>query len=118
MHQGVTRNSKYNKNTGRVNLDFNANAKLKIGISILNSRSNRNIVTNDDAVGGAFAGSHFYPSNMPVFKDDETYQRIFTIHHPLDTLDQAKIDIVTGRFLGTANTEYEFFTSTAFKIKF
>lgn len=118
MQQGVIRNSEYNRNTGRVNLDFNANAKLKIGTSILYSRSNRNIVTNDDAISGAFAGSHFYPSNMSVFKDDGTYQRIPTIDHPLATVDQAKIGMVTGRFLGTLNAEYEFLPALRLKSSF
>ena len=118
MQQGVIRNSEYNRNTGRVNLDFNANAKLKIGTSILYSRSDRNIVTNDDAISGAFAGSHFYPSNMSVFKDDGTYQRIPTIDHPLATVDQAKIGMVTGRFLGSVNAEYEFIPALRLKSSF
>ena len=118
MQQGVIRNSEYNRSTGRVNLDFNANSKLKIGTSILYSRSNRALVQNDDNISGAFSGSHFYPSNLPVLKPDGTYQRIPTIDHPLATVDEAKISMVTGRFLGTVYAEYEFIPGLRLKSNF
>lgn len=118
MQQGVIRNSQYDRSTGRVNLDFNANAKLKVGTSILYSRSDRAIVQNDDNISGAFSGSHFYPSNMPVYKTDGTFQRIPTIDHPLATVDEADISMNTGRFLGTVFGEYEFIPGLRLKSSF
>lgn len=108
MQEGLIRNTRYNRNTGRVNLDFDATDDLKMGTSVLYSDSQRDIVQNNDNIAGAFAGSHFYPSNMPVFQEDGSYNRIPTIDHPLATVDEAEIGMETGRFLGTVYGEYIF----------
>lgn len=118
MQEGLIRNTEYDRKTGRVNLDFTVSSKLDMGTSILYSRSHRDIVQNNDNISGAFAGSHFYPSNMPVFQEDGSYNRIPTIDHPLATVDQAKIDMETGRFLGTIYGEYSFFPGLQLKSTF
>lgn len=116
--EGLVRNSEFERSTGRVNLDFTVNSKLKMGTSTLYSRTERKIVRNNDAIGGAFSGSYFYPSNIPVFEDDGTYNRIPTIDHPLATVDQAKIGMETGRFLGTVYGEYSFLPGLRLKSTF
>ncbi len=118
MQEGLIRNSEFERNTGRVNLDFSVSPKLKMGTSTLYSRTKRKIVTNNDAIGGAFAGSYFYPSNIPVFKEDGTYNRIPTIDHPLATVDQAKIGMETGRFLGTIYGELSILSGLRLKSTF
>ena len=118
MQEGLIRNSEFERNTGRVNLDFSVSPKLKMGTSTLYSRTKRNIITNNDAIGGAFAGSYFYPSNIPVFKEDGTYNRIPTIDHPLATVDQAKINMETGRFLGTIYGELSILSGLRLKSTF
>jgi TonB-linked SusC/RagA family outer membrane protein len=118
MQEGPVRNSDYNRNTGRVNLDFAVNKKLDMGTSVLYSRTNRGIVPNSDNIAGAFAGSFFYPSNLPVFQDDGTYNRIPTIDHPLATVDQTDIGMETGRFLGTIYAEYSFLPGLRLKSTF
>ncbi len=118
MQEGLIRNSEFERNTGRVNLDFTVSSKLKMGTSILYSRTKRKIIRNNDAIGGAFAGSYFYPSNIPVYKEDDTYNRIPTIDHPLATVDQAKIAMETGRFLGTIYGEYSILSGLRLKSTF
>jgi TonB-linked SusC/RagA family outer membrane protein len=104
--EGLIRNQKFDRTTGRVNLDFTVNSKLKMGTSILYARTNRDIVRNNDNISGAFGTTHFYPSNKPVFNEDGSYFRIPTIDHPLAVVDQAKIDMETSRFLGNFYGEY------------
>jgi TonB-linked SusC/RagA family outer membrane protein len=118
MQEGLIRNSEFERNTGRVNLDFTVSPKLKMGTSTLYSRTKRKIIRNNDAIGGAFAGSFFYPSNIPVFKEDGTYNRIPTIDHPLATVDQAKINMETGRFLGTVYGELSIISGLRLKSTF
>jgi len=118
MQEGPIRNSEYSRNTGRVNLDFTVNKKLDMGTSVLYSRTNRDIVPNSDNIAGAFAGSFFYPSNMPVYQDDGSFNRIPTIDHPLATVDETEIGMETGRFLGTVYAEYSFLPGLRLKSTF
>lgn len=51
MQEGLIRNSEFERNTGRVNLDFTVSPKLKMGTSTLYSRTKRKIIRNNDAIG-------------------------------------------------------------------
>ncbi len=100
MQEGLIRNQEFDRTTGRVNLDFTVNSKLKMGTSILYARTKRQIIANNDNIAGAFGSTHFYPTNRPVLNADGSYNRMPTIDHPFATVDQAKISMETGRFLG------------------
>lgn len=106
MQEGLIRNQKFDRTTGRVNLDFTVSSKLKMGTSILYARTKRKIIRNNDNISGAFGATHFYPSNRPFFNDDGTYFRMPTIDHPLAIVDQAKVAMETNRFLGNFYGEY------------
>ncbi len=116
--EGLIKNSGFERFSGRVNMDFRVNSKLNMGTSMLYSRSNRDIVPNSDNIAGAFAGSHFYPSNMEVLDADGNYNRIPTIDHPLATINDVDIQMETGRFLGTVFAEYTFLPGLRLKSSF
>ena len=118
MQEGLIRNQEFDRTTGRVNLDFTVNSKLKMGTSTLYAKTKRQIIRNNDNIAGAFGATHFYPSNRPVFNDDGSYFRMPTIDHPLAIVDQAKVDMSTDRFLGNAYAEWSILPGLRLKSTF
>lgn len=118
MQEGLIRNQEFDRTTGRVNLDYTVNSKIKMGTSILYAKTNRQIIRNNDNIAGAFGATFFYPSNRPVFNDDGSYFRMPTIDHPLAIVDQAKIEMSTDRFLGNAYGEWSILPGLRLKSTF
>ncbi len=118
MQEGLIRNQEFDRTTGRVNLDFNINSKLKMGTSILYAKTKRQIIRNNDNIAGAFGATFFYPSNRPVFNEDGSYFRMPTIDHPLAIVDQAKVAMSTDRFLGNAYGEWSIIQGLRLKSTF
>lgn len=118
MQEGLIRNQEFDRTTGRVNLDFTVNSKLKMGTSILYSKTKREIIRNNDNIAGAFGATFFYPTNRPVFNDDGSYFRMPTIDHPLAIVDQAKVGMRTDRFLGNAYGEWSILPGLRLKSTF
>ena len=118
MQEGLIRNQEFDRTTGRVNLDFNINSKLKMGTSILYAKTKRQIIRNNDNIAGAFGATFFYPSNRPVFNEDGSYFRMPTIDHPLAIVDQAKVAMSTDRFLGNAYGEWSILPGLRLKSTF
>lgn len=116
--EGLIKNTQFERTSGRVNLDYEVNPKFDMGTSVLYSRSKRNIIENSDNISGAFAGSHFYPSNLPVYDSEGNYNRIPTIDHPLAAVDETDINMETGRLLGSVYGEYSLLPGLRLKSTF
>src|SRR5690606_22595911 len=67
QQEGIVAPSAFDRKTGRLNLDILATDKLKLGTSMLYSRSTRNRVQNDDNINGALGGTHFFPPNLAPY---------------------------------------------------
>lgn len=118
--EGVLKSMDFDRTTGRINLDYSPlrNDKLKMGTSILYSRSNRARQRNDDALAGGIGGVMFYPSNVPVYNEDGSYYKIPTVDHPLAVINDTYISMITNRVLGSAFAEYEFIPQLRLKSSF
>jgi len=73
--EGIVRPTRFERKSIRANIDFSASDKLKFGTSIFYTNSQRNRLQNGNNINSAVANSFFYPSNIPIYNEDGTYNR-------------------------------------------
>ncbi|MGA0558460.1 SusC/RagA family TonB-linked outer membrane protein [Larkinella sp. VNQ87] len=73
--EGLIKPTLFNRKSFRANIDFAASDVLRFGTSILYTNSKRNRVQNGNNTSSALANAFFYPSNIPIYNADGTYNR-------------------------------------------
>jgi TonB-dependent starch-binding outer membrane protein SusC len=104
---GIIKPSKFDRKTGRVNLDYTVTDKLKVGTSLLYSRNFRNRVRNDNNIFGALGAAYFLPTNVPIYNPDGSYLKFSIFENPVAAVKEVDISMVTNRFLASVYGEYE-----------
>nr|WKN34242.1 TonB-dependent receptor [Tunicatimonas sp. TK19036] len=116
--EGVMKGSDFTRNSGRVNLDFYPTNKLKVGTSILYSRTDRSRLRNDDNISGVLGGVFFFPPNLPYYQPDGSYTKYSIFENPIAGVTESEISMLTNRFLGSVYGEYEFFPGLSLRSSF
>ncbi len=115
---GINKPSVFDRKTGRINLDYSATDKLKIGTSILYSRNFRNRVRNDNNIFGAIGAAYFLPTNQPIFNPDGSYLKFSIFENPVAAVNEVDIGMVTNRVLANVYGEYEIAEGLLFRSTF
>jgi TonB-dependent starch-binding outer membrane protein SusC len=105
--EAIIRPSNFNRTTARVNLDFSITDKLKVGTSLLLSRSIRNRGQNDASPYGALTSANFMPPNLPVYQPDGSYTKFTSVENPVAAANEQNYKMATNRFLGNLFVDYE-----------
>ena len=115
---GINKPSVFDRKTGRINLDYSATDKLRIGTSILYSRNFRNRVRNDNNIFGAIGAAYFLPTNQPIFNPDGSYLKFSIFENPVAAVNEVDIGMVTNRVLANVYGEYEIAEGLLFRSTF
>lgn len=115
---GIIKPSEFDRKTGRVNLDFTATEKLKVGTSILYSRNFRNRVRNDNNIFGALGAAYFLPTNQPIYNPDGSYLKFSIFENPVAAVNEVDISMITNRVLANVYGEYEILDGLLFRSTF
>ncbi|MFO0265963.1 MAG: SusC/RagA family TonB-linked outer membrane protein, partial [Cyclobacteriaceae bacterium] len=115
---GIIKPSEFDRKTGRVNLDFTATEKLKVGTSILYSRNFRNRVRNDNNIFGALGAAYFLPTNQPIYNPDGSYLKFSPFENPVAAVNEVDISMITNRVLANVYGEYEILDGLLFRSTF
>ena len=71
--EGIVKNTKFERYSGRLNLDHVATDKLTLGITMGYNYSKNRRVRNDNNIFGAVSVATLWPATIPVFNDDGSF---------------------------------------------
>jgi TonB-dependent starch-binding outer membrane protein SusC len=111
---GLIRPSTFDRNSGRLNLDFMVTPRLKLGTSSTYSVSTRNRSLNGNAIEGGLSTAFFYPSNYPIYNADGTYYRPFW-ENPVAVSNETDYTMKTTRLIGSVYADWEITDGLLFK---
>ncbi len=97
--EGIMKPVMFNRKSFRSNIDFSASDHLKFGTSIFYSNSQRNRIQNGNNINSALANAFFYPSNIPAYNDDGSYNRPVW-ESPLAIVNETDYLMNTNRIIG------------------
>lgn len=112
--EGLIRPSKFERTSGRLNLDFLATDKLKFGTSVMYSTTTRNRSANGNDIQGSLTTAFFYPTNIPIYNADGTYNKPLW-ENPVAVANETDYTMKTKRLIGSVFAEYEIFPGLAFR---
>jgi len=112
--EGLIRPSKFERTSGRLNLDFLATDKLKFGTSMMYSSTTRNRSANGNDIQGSLTTAFFYPTNIPIYNTDGTYNKPLW-ENPVAVANETDYTMKTSRLIGSVFAEYEIFPGLAFR---
>lgn len=113
--KGIMRNNDYIRQTGRVNLDYKVNDKLKFGTSVLYSRSDRTRSDNDNNIFGALGAAFFNPPNLPDRQPDGSLTKFSIFENPIAVAEFQDLKMITNRVLANIFGEWEITDYLTFK---
>ena len=97
--EGIMKPVEFNRKSFRTNIDFSASDKLKFGTSIFYSNSQRNRIQNGNNINSALANAFFYPSNIPAYNEDGSYNRPVW-ESPIAIVNETDYLMNTNRIIG------------------
>ncbi len=112
---GIMKGTNFKRYTGRVNLDFDATDKIKLGTSILYSRNDRTRVGNDDNISGAMGGAYFLPPNLPAYAADGSFTKFSIFENPIAVVQFDDRKMAVNRILANIYGEWEILPNLKFK---
>jgi TonB-linked SusC/RagA family outer membrane protein len=112
--EGIMKPTKFDRKTFRVNLDFAASDAIKFGTSIFYSTSKRNRIQNGNNTTSALANAFFYPSNVPVYLADGTYNRPVW-ENPIAIVNEMDYLMNTDRIIGNVFGDWEITSGLVFR---
>lgn len=112
---GILKGNNFKRYTGRVNLDFDATDKIKLGSSILYSRNDRTRIGNDDNISGAMGGAYFLPPNIPPYQADGTFTKFSIFENPIAVVQYDDRKMAVNRILANVYGEWEILPYLKFK---
>jgi TonB-linked SusC/RagA family outer membrane protein len=115
LQKGIMKNNDYERQTGRINLDYKANDRLKFGTSILYSRSNRTRSDNDNNIFGALGAAFFNPPNLPARQPDGSLTKFSIFENPIAVAEFQDLKMRTNRVLANFFGEWEITDYLTFK---
>jgi TonB-linked SusC/RagA family outer membrane protein len=113
--EGIIKPVTFERTNGRVNLDFNANDKLKFTTSMMYANTDRDGGIYGGAITGVMASTAFLPTNIPPYQTDGSYTKFSIFENPIAATDEIVREMKGNRFLGTATGQYEFMPNLSLK---
>lgn len=112
--EGIMKPVMFNRKSFRTNIDFSASDKLKFGTSIFYSNSRRNRIQNGNNINSALANAFFYPSNIPPYNEDGTYNRPVW-ESPLAIVNETDYLMNTNRIIGNFFADWKIVDGLVFR---
>lgn len=108
--EGIMINSGYKRGTGRLNLDYDANDKLKIGANLSLSRYKNMRVSTEDGDRSLIQVALKKSPSMPVYNADGTYYNgdVSGFMNPVAWANKVKYENEVSSVAGNAYGEYTF----------
>jgi TonB-linked SusC/RagA family outer membrane protein len=118
FQDGITKRNNFLRRSGRLNLDFAANDRLNVGMSILYARTDRQRTGNDNNINGAISAAFFNPPNIPVRQPDGSFTKFSIFENPQAVVDFQDLVMNVNRLLASAYVDYSIMDGLIFKSTF
>ncbi|TGE23342.1 SusC/RagA family TonB-linked outer membrane protein [Hymenobacter metallicola] len=107
--EGIIIGSKFNRGSGRLNLDHSLSDKVKVGTNLTISRSLSTRINNDNNIYGVLSGALLLGAQTPVYNPDGTYGRdVFSsVENPVASAVEPTFNARQGRIIGNFYAEVE-----------
>jgi TonB-linked SusC/RagA family outer membrane protein len=112
--EGIMKPTLFDRKTFRVNLDFAASDAVKFGTSVFYSTSKRNRIQNGNNINSALANAFFYPSNIPIYNADGTYNRPVW-ESPVAIVNETDYLMNTDRIIGNVFGDWKIANGLVFR---
>ncbi|HEV7378675.1 MAG TPA: SusC/RagA family TonB-linked outer membrane protein, partial [Dyadobacter sp.] len=112
--EGIMKPTLFDRKTFRTNLDFSASDAVKLGTSIFYSTSKRNRIQNGNNINSALANAFFYPSNIPIYNADGTYNRPVW-ESPVAIVNETDYLMNTDRIIGNVYGDWKIANGLVFR---
>jgi len=112
--EGIMKPVMFNRKSFRTNIDFSAADWLKFGTSIFYSNSRRNRIQNGNNINSALANAFFYPSNIPAYNEDGSYNRPVW-ESPLAIVNETDYLMNTNRIIGNFFADWTIIEGLVFR---
>jgi len=112
--EGIMKPVMFNRKSFRTNIDFSASEKLKFGTSIFYSNSRRNRIQNGNNINSALANAFFYPSNIPAYNEDGSYNRPVW-ESPIAIVNETDYLMNTNRIIGNFFADWTIIEGLVFR---
>ena len=113
--EGIMRNQEFTRQSGRVNLDFNATDNIKLGTSVLYSRTQRIRADNDDNIFGGLGGAFFFPPNLPERQPDGSLTKFSIFENPIAVAELQDLRMNVNRVLANVYGEWDIIQGLSFR---
>lgn len=112
--EGIMKPVSFDRKSFRTNLDFHVSDKLKFSTSLFYSNNRRNRIQNGNNINSALANAFFYPSNIPAYNEDGTYNRPVW-ESPLAIVNETDYLMNTDRFIGNLFADWTIIDGLVFR---
>ncbi|WP_158280793.1 SusC/RagA family TonB-linked outer membrane protein [Pararcticibacter amylolyticus] len=117
---GIMINSGYKRGTGRLNLDYDASSKLKLGTNLALSRYKNNRVSTEDGDRSLIQVALKKSPSMPIYNADGTYYNsdVSGFINPVNWANKVKYENEVSSVTGNIYGEYTFIPRLVFRTTF
>ncbi|MCB0628299.1 MAG: TonB-dependent receptor [Saprospiraceae bacterium] len=115
--QGIVKNTRFQRYSGRLNLDHVASDKLTLGVTMGYNYSKNRRVRNDNNIFGAVSVATLWPATVPVYNDNGSFASAFGWDNPLATVTLYDNLVTTNRLTSTFFARYELLEGLTFQAK-
>jgi TonB-dependent starch-binding outer membrane protein SusC len=112
--EGIVKPTEFHRRGGRLNFDLDVSKRMKLGANASYSNTTRNRASNGNDVSGALTTAFFYPSNIPIYKSDGSYNKPIW-ENPVAAVNETDYLMKTERLTGNVFSEYKIAKSLVFK---
>lgn len=117
IQDGTIKSTRFDRYTGRLNIDHKLRDNLTIGASIMMSYSKNDRVEGDQTLYGPLPNALSIPAIYPVFNPDGTYNEDGPYANPVAIIDHTINQAFTNRNNGNIFLEYKFLNGFTFTSK-
>lgn len=114
-NEGIIESSRFQRYSGRLNLDHQASDKISIGVNMGYNNSINDRVRNDNNIFGIVSIAVLWPSTVPIRNEDGSYASGLGWENPANNIENYDNKIFSHRLNGTAFAKYEFVDGLSFK---
>ncbi len=117
-NQGIIESSRFQRYSGRLNLEHQASDKFSVGVNMGYSNAITDRVRNDNNIFGIVSISILWPSTVPVRNEDGTFASGLGWENPVNNVQNYKNKIYSHRLNGNAFAKYDIIENLSFKASF
>lgn len=105
-NQGILNGARFQRYSGRLNLDHTASDRFKTGVNLSFANTNNQRIQNDNNIYGAVSTAILLPPVAMVRNPDGSYGSAFGLENPVAATTEYQNSSITNRVIGNFSATY------------